>query len=72
MEMAIQSMGIFQEDDLSGREKFAKMSRIAIFMPHQFIIKQDEIGEHFYFIVDGLVEVALEFKEFNYLNHDTA
>ena len=41
-------------------------------MPQDFIVKQSEIGQEFFFIIDGLVEVALEFKEFNYLNFDSA
>lgn len=63
-EQAIRKMGLFDQNNTNQIESFANIIQVAIFLPNDVIVKQGDIGDNFYIIIDGKAEVCSEKKDF--------
>jgi signal-transduction protein with cAMP-binding, CBS, and nucleotidyltransferase domain len=61
-------MNLFDIKNSSQIENFANLIKIATFMPQDVIIKQGDIGYNFFLILDGMVEVVAESRDFNFFD----
>ncbi len=57
-------MGLFDRHNIEQIESFASVIKIQIYLPNDIIVKQGDIGNDFYLIIDGFVEVRTETKDY--------
>lgn len=64
-------MGLFDSHNLSQIEQFAANTDIQIYLPGDVIIKQGDIADNFFFVVEGILEVMLESRDFKFYDYQT-
>ena len=44
--------------------QFASLFKIHFYLENEVIVQQNDIGDYFYLICEGIVEVAQEYRDF--------
>jgi len=69
-EEAIMRTDLFDHRNSSQIENFANLIKIATFMPQDVLVKQGDIGDKFFLILDGMVEIVSEFRDFEFFDFE--
>lgn len=57
-------MKLFDSNNISQIETFASLIKIETFISNDVVIKQGDIGDCFYIVIEGSAEVTLETKDY--------
>lgn len=60
---------LIQPSNINLIRQFASLFKIHFFLENEVIVKQNDIGDNFYLICEGIVEVALEYRDYQFFNY---